>query len=298
MTPTWSRLSRRALSPKYRRSSSSTIGSTLRLTETRGVCWWPASAQAVRNMLICSACSSSNGTPVSSVRRVELIRFIPCSAVHTAVAREPAPHQTRRARSGEFGWTGSLPVPPPKRGSPSATPAPVMACRNTAACRRAMSAAVSPSAGTWPNTAAPSRAGSGEPRLMPSCSLPPLIRSVADASSAMYRGFSYRMSITPVPISILLVRAAMAASNGNGEACCRAKWCTRKNAPSIPSSSAATASSMPCSRASRAVCVRDPSTLPQWPKERNPMRFMTAATRTRRSSFRPANFRAALRSGP
>ena len=69
-------------------------------------------------------------------------------------------------------------------------PAPEIARRNTAVCRRAMSAAVSPSAGTWPKAAAPSRAGSGEPRLMPSCSRPPLIRSVAAASSAMYSGFS------------------------------------------------------------------------------------------------------------
>jgi hypothetical protein len=35
------------------------------------------------------------------------------------------------------------------------------------------------------------------------------------------------MSTTPVPISIRRVRAAMADSNGNGEASCRAKWCTR-----------------------------------------------------------------------
>jgi hypothetical protein len=36
------------------------------------------------------------------------------------------------------------------------------------------------------------------------------------------------MSITPVPISIRLVFAAMAESSGNGAACCGAKWCTRK----------------------------------------------------------------------
>jgi hypothetical protein len=35
------------------------------------------------------------------------------------------------------------------------------------------------------------------------------------------------MSITPVPISIRLVRAPMAASSGNGEASWLAKWCTR-----------------------------------------------------------------------
>ena len=61
------------------------------------------------------------------------------------------------------------------------------------------------------------------------------------------------MSITAVPISIRLVRAPTAASSGNGEASWRAKWCTRKYAPSAPTSSAATASSMDCSRASEAV---------------------------------------------
>ena len=44
------------------------------------------------------------------------------------------------------------------------------------------------------------------------------MRSAAPASSAMYSGFSYRMSITPVPISIRLVLAPTAASSGNGEA--------------------------------------------------------------------------------
>lgn len=70
------------------------------------------------------------------------------------------------------------------------------------------------------------------------------MRSAAPAFSAMYSGFSYRMSITPVPISIFEVRAPMAESSGNGLPACCAKWCTRKYAPSTPSSSAATARSM------------------------------------------------------
>ena len=81
------------------------------------------------------------------------------------------------------------------------------------------------------------------------------------------------MSITAVPISMRLVRAPTAASSGNGEASCRAKWCTRKYAPSAPSSSAATASSMDCSSASDAVRVRDAAVGVQWPKDRNPMCF-------------------------
>ena len=86
------------------------------------------------------------------------------------------------------------------------------------------------------------------------------------------------MSITPVPISIRLVRAPMAASSGNGEASCCAKWCTRKYAPSAPSSSAATASSMDCSSASAAVRVCEPGDRDQWPNERNPIFFMPLVT--------------------
>ena len=96
----------------------------------------------------------------------------------------------------------------------------------------------------------------------------------------MYRGFSYRRSMTAVPISIRLVRAAMADSNGNGDASCRSKWCTRTNAPSMPSCSAACASSMVCSSASNAdrVASREPPASDRttgtrsssWPSQRQP----------------------------
>jgi hypothetical protein len=66
------------------------------------------------------------------------------------------------------------------------------------------------------------------------------------------------MSITPVPISIRLVFTPIAASRGNGEASWRAKWWTRTNAPSIPISSAATASSTVWRSASLAVWVSPP----------------------------------------
>src|ERR1700677_640369 len=82
------------------------------------------------------------------------------------------------------------------------------------------------------------------------------------------------MSITAVPISIVLVRAPIAASSGNGDASCRAKWWTRTYAPSIPSASAATASSIVWFSASAAVGVREPGTGAQWPNERKPIRFM------------------------
>ena len=83
------------------------------------------------------------------------------------------------------------------------------------------------------------------------------------------------MSITPVPISIVLVLAPTAASSGNGEESWLAKWCTRKYAPSAPSSSAATARSMDCSRTSEAERVCECGEGVQWPNDRNPMRFMS-----------------------
>ena len=97
------------------------------------------------------------------------------------------------------------------------------------------------------------------------------------------------MSITPVPISIRLVLAPTAASSGNGEASWRAKWCTRKYAPSAPSSSAATASSMDWSSASDADAVCDCGDGVQWPNDRNPIFFMAGP---------PAQIRSSSQDGP
>src|SRR6185312_16042575 len=72
--------------------------------------------------------------------------------------------------------------------------------------------------------------------------------------------------------------APAAASSGKGEASWLAKWCTRKYAPSAPSSSAATASSMDCSRASAPVRVCEPGDCDQCPNERNPIFFIPHAT--------------------
>src|SRR5215471_13308584 len=81
------------------------------------------------------------------------------------------------------------------------------------------------------------------------------------------------MSMTAVPISILFVRAPTAARSGNGEPSWRAKWWTRKYAPSRPSSSAATARSIDCSRASDAVRTLERGDGVQCPKERKPIFF-------------------------
>ncbi|OLC84198.1 MAG: hypothetical protein AUH72_02565 [Acidobacteria bacterium 13_1_40CM_4_65_8] len=81
------------------------------------------------------------------------------------------------------------------------------------------------------------------------------------------------MSMTAVPISIVFVRAPTAARSGNGEPSWRAKWCTRKYAPSRPSSSAATASSIDCSSAFDAVRTSEYGAGVQCPKERKPILF-------------------------
>jgi len=83
-----------------------------------------------------------------------------------------------------------------------------------------------------------------------------------------------------VSIAIRLVRAPTAVSGGNGEASCRAKWCTGKYAPSAPSSSAAIASSTDCCSASAAVRVCEPGDRDQWPSERNPIFVIPLATGT------------------
>src|SRR5215210_3951678 len=81
------------------------------------------------------------------------------------------------------------------------------------------------------------------------------------------------MSMTAVPISIVLVRAPTAASSGNGELNWRAKWCTRKYAPSAPSFSAATASSIDWSSESAAEHTCDPYESDQCPNDRKPIFF-------------------------
>src|SRR5208282_786 len=93
------------------------------------------------------------------------------------------------------------------------------------------------------------------------------------------------MSTTAVPISIRLVRAPTAASSGNGDPSCLAKWCTRKYAPSAPSSSAATARSIDCSNASDADRVCEPGDDDQCPNDKNPIFFTSAITRAARTAF-------------
>src|SRR6476469_2282426 len=88
------------------------------------------------------------------------------------------------------------------------------------------------------------------------------------------------MSMTAVPISIFFVRAPTAARSGNGEPSWRAKWCTRKYAPSSPSSSAATASSIDCRRAFDAVRTSEWGDGVQCPNERKPI-FFTQGTSER-----------------
>src|SRR3954454_18120329 len=85
------------------------------------------------------------------------------------------------------------------------------------------------------------------------------------------------MSMTAVPISIRLVRAPMAASRGNGDASCWAKWWTRKYAPSAPSASTASASSIDWISASEPERTSEYGASDQWPNDRNPIRFTSAS---------------------
>src|SRR5579862_1133334 len=93
------------------------------------------------------------------------------------------------------------------------------------------------------------------------------------------------MSMTAVPISIRLVRAPTAASSGNGDPSCLAKWCTRKYAPSAPNSSAATAKSIDCSSASDPDRVCEPGDDDQCPNDKKPIFFTRASTRTAQAAF-------------
>ena len=122
----------------------------LRLTDTRGSRACPASFHAARYASICLRCWTWNGSPLSSNLSVELCRFIPCCAAQTAVAFEAAPHQMRSRRPGECGSRRSSPggLGNIGRGFGSANPSPLSRSRKTSAWRRAMSASVSPSAGT------------------------------------------------------------------------------------------------------------------------------------------------------
>ena len=128
---------------------SLTIGKIDRLTDVRGVHRCPASVQVFWNSSSCSACSSWNGTPVSSLSSVELIRFMPCRAVHSAVARVPAPHQMRSRSPSECGSRRSRPggLANIGRGLGSAKPSPDRTSRKTRVCSRAISAASLPSSG-------------------------------------------------------------------------------------------------------------------------------------------------------
>src|SRR6185437_2569477 len=74
-------------------------------------------------------------------------------------------------------------------------------------------------------------------------------------------------------------------SSGNGDPSCLAKWCTRKYAPSAPSSSAATARSIDCSNASDADSVCEPDDDDQCPNDKKPIFFTSASTRTAWASF-------------
>ncbi len=78
------------------------------------------------------------------------MRFRPCRPAHSAVSRDPAPHQMRRRRPSECGSIRSSPggLGNIGRGLGSAKPSPESTSRNRAVCRRARSAEDSPYRGS------------------------------------------------------------------------------------------------------------------------------------------------------
>ena len=82
------------------------------------------------------------GSPVSSNFSVELCRFMPSFAAHSAVALVAAPHQMRSRRPSECGSTRRSPggFGNIGRGFGSANPSPLSTWRKTSAFCRAMAA--------------------------------------------------------------------------------------------------------------------------------------------------------------
>ena len=225
----------------------------LRLTDTRGSRSWPASFHAARYASICLRCWTWSGSPLSSNLSVELCRFMPSFAAQTAVAFDAAPHQIRSRRPAECGSRRSRPgglgnigrgfgcgealaledleedlgVPARHVGVGLALGgrvAEVAAAVDHLLRRPAADAELEPAAGDEVGRA---RVLGHVQRV--------LVAHVDDGRADLDARSCARRS---------------AASSGNGEASWRAKWWTRKYAPSAPSSSAATASSIDWSSAS------------------------------------------------
>ena len=99
---------------------------------------------------IWAACWTWNGSPDSSILRVELCRFIPSLAAQTAVAFEEAPHQIRSRNSSECGSRRSSPGGSANIGGGFglAKPLPQRSSKNSSACRRPMAASSFPAAGS------------------------------------------------------------------------------------------------------------------------------------------------------
>ena len=79
----------------------------MRPTATFAVRSGCCAAKRSRYAAICAAWATANGSPVSSVFRVEQCSSRPLSAVRSAVPRLPPPHQTRSSRPGLCGCSVS-----------------------------------------------------------------------------------------------------------------------------------------------------------------------------------------------
>ena len=201
---------------------------------------------------------------------------LPSLAAQTAVAFEPAPHQMRSRRPAEWGSRRSSPggLGNIGRGFGWAKPSPFEHLEEDLGVA-ARHVGVGLAFGRHVAEMAPA-VDHLLGRAAADAQLQPAARDEVGRPGVL--GHVQRVLVAHVDDGRAdldrLVRAPTAASSGNGEPSWRAKWCTRKYAPSAPSSSAATASSIDWSRASDAVRTSEYGDSDQWPKDRNPIFFI------------------------
>ena len=245
---------------------------TLRLTETRGSRVCPASAHASRKSvdLLGLELVERHAGVLEQERRAHQVHAL-LAGPDGGLACAGAPPDPV-GRPGDCGWTGSMAVAGRRRRRRGRRRR-LRSRRGTRCLARGRSASSSSDVAERLG-AVPGRLGraAADAELEPAAARagrrplrPPPCRA-GSRSACRSRRCRSRSGWCVTPI---------AASSGNGEASCRAKWWTRTNAPSIPSSSAATASSTVW-RECIAAGERRPVPRMPGPNERNPIRLVFA----------------------
>ena len=161
---------------------------------------------------------------------------MPCSGrPPRGLARAGAPPDAVGQARATAAGSGALKLPPVIAGSDCDHAAPAIAARKIAVLARAERRRRSrPRRARSRTRAAPCSAGSGEPAAEPELQAP----AADQVGRRRLLGHVQRVLVAHVDHGgarsrSARVRAPIAASSGNGDASCRAKWCTRTNAPSI-----------------------------------------------------------------